>query len=147
MSARENKDLVSRWLKEFADAHKEDATKLLAVVDKYYAPDFVFHSSAGDLNLEQYKQVATIYPKAFSDIDSTVDDIVAEGDKVAFRYTSRATHKGEFLGIAPTGKKVSQMGITIVRIAGGKIAETWAILDNLDLMQQLGAIPGPFAQK
>ena len=142
MSAKENKDLVTRWMTEFAAAHKGDTTKLLAVVDKYYAPDFVFHSSTGTLNLEQYKQGAIIYPKAFSYIDSTVDDIVAEGDKVAFRYTSRAIHKGEFMGIAPTGKTVSQMGLTIVRIAGGKIAETWALLDNLDLMQQLGAIPG-----
>jgi len=142
MSVAVNKNLVTRWLKEFAAAHKEDVTKLLAVVDKYYAPDFVFHSGAGDLNLEQYRQVATIYPKAFPDIDSTVEDIVAEGDRVAFRYTWRGTHQGEFMGVAPTGKKVSILGITIVRIAGGKIAETWALDDTLGLMQQLGAIPG-----
>ena len=142
MSVAVNKNLVTRWLKEFAAAHKEDVTKLLAVVDKYYAPDFVFHSGAGDLNLEQYRQVATIYPKAFPDIDSTVEDIVAEGDRVAFRYTWRGTHQGEFMGVAPTGKKVSILGTTIVRIAGGKIAETWALDDTLGLMQQLGAIPG-----
>jgi predicted ester cyclase len=141
MSIKENKDLVTRWLKEFAAAHKGDATKLLAVVDKYYAPNFVFHSGAGDLNLEQYRQVATVYPKAFPDIDTTVEDIVAEGDKVAFRYTWRGTHKGEFIGVAPTGKKVSQIGITIVRIAGRKIAETWAVDVTLGLMQQLGISP------
>ena len=142
MSVEVNKNLVTRWLKEFASAHKGDTTRLLAVVDKYYAPDFVFHSAAGALNLEQYKQVATLYPKAFPDIDSTVEDMVAEGDKVAFRYTWRGTHQGEFMGIAPTGKKVSLIGITIVRIAGEKIAETWAIDDTFGLMLQLGVLPG-----
>lgn len=64
-----------------------------------------------------------------------------EGDKVAARITTRATHKDDFLGIAPTGKPVTETGIDILRIADGKIAERWGELDNLGLRQQLGAVP------
>ena len=67
--------------------------------------------------------------------------MIAEGDKVAVRFTARGTHKGEFLGIPPTGKQVAWAGINIYRVASGKIAETWQLSDGLGLMQQLGVVP------
>lgn len=146
MSIIENKDLVTRYFKE-TNATKGDITKVLANIDKYVDPKFVEHLETGDMNLEQYKQLATYLYKAYSDLNFTIEDVVAEGDKVVVRFTLRGTHKGELLGVAPTGKKVSQAGISIFRIAGGKIAEIWAVHDTLGVMIQLGAIPSPFAQR
>jgi predicted ester cyclase len=145
MSAKENIELVLRYGKEM-NANRDNPTKLLALLDKYADPKFVFHLTAGDFNLEQTKQIVTSINKSFPDADITVDDIIAEGDKVMVRYTMRATHTGEYLGVAPTGKKISQTGIDIVRIVKGKIVEEWTINDNFGLMIQLGAIPNPFVQ-
>jgi len=146
MSVKENKDLVTRFFKE-GNAAKGDTTKLLALADKYVDPKFVYHLTTGDLNFEQTKQLTNVIYKAFPDFNRTIDDMVAEGDKVVIRSTWRGTHKGEWLGVAPTGKKVSQAGISIFRIAGGKMVEWWAVMDTLDLMVQLGAIPSPFARR
>jgi steroid delta-isomerase-like uncharacterized protein len=136
----ENKALMTRYIKE-SNTAKGDVIKSPAIMDKYVDPKFVDHVETGDMNLEQYKQVATALYKAFPDLDVTIEDIVAEGDKVVMRFIFRGTHNGEFLGIAPTGKKFTEAGITIFRIAGGKIAEAWAVHDTFGLMQQLGAIP------
>jgi hypothetical protein len=143
MSAKENKDLVIRSMKEM-NAIRDNPTKLLALLDKYADPKFVYHLAAGDFNLEQTKQIIPSINKSFPDADITADDIIAEGDKVVIRYTMRATHTGDYLGVAPTGKKISQTGVNIVRIIKGKIVEEWTINDNFGLMIQLGAIPNPF---
>jgi predicted ester cyclase len=143
MSAKENKDLVTRYFKE-SNAAKGDITKVATISDKYYAPEFVYHLTTGDMNFEEYKQFAVALVKIFPDANFTIDDIIAVGDKVIIRRTLQATHKGEFLGVAPTGKKISQAGISIFRIAGGKITEIWTVSDIFGLMQQLGAIPNPF---
>jgi predicted ester cyclase len=84
---------------------------------------------------------------AFSDLHLTIDDIIVEGDKVAARFTFSGTHKGEFLGIPPTNKKVTIWGIWIDRIAGGKFVESWVRYDSLSFMQQLGAVPKPRKKK
>ena len=81
---------------------------------------------------------------AFSNASATIEDIIAEGDKVAYRITWEMTHTGEFMGITPTGKKIKLTYPAIVRISGGKIAEWWGTGDTL--MQQLGALP-PMGQK
>ena len=83
---------------------------------------------------------ATLFA-AFPDLQTTIDDQLAEGDKVMTRWTQRGTHRGEFMGIAPTGKHVTVTGITISRIEGGKMAETWTYVDTLSLFQQFGAFP------
>ena len=80
---------------------------------------------------------------ALGDFRVTVENIVAEGDKVALHLTWGGTHKGEFAGIAPTGKQATMTVINIYRVEGGKIAEQWAVADMLGLMQQLGAVPPP----
>ena len=80
---------------------------------------------------------------AFPDFKATIDDLVAEGDKVVIRQTWTGTHKGEFMGVPPTGKSVSFGVIDILRIAGGKVVEHWGLMDSMSLMQQLGASPTP----
>ena len=140
MSTKENKAIVRRW-------YEEGFTKgNLAAVDELIATDFVDHNQpapglAG--GLEGTKEVITMMRTAFPDFRITVEDMVAEGDKVVARVTARATHKGEFMGIAPTGKQAAIEVIDIVRIAGGKMVERWGIFDQLGLMQKLGVVPPP----
>ena len=80
---------------------------------------------------------------AFPDLHFTIEELIAEGDKVAGRYTARGTHKGELMGIPPTNNAISLTVSEIYRIADGKITEHWVILDALGMMQQLGVIPAP----
>ena len=84
-----------------------------------------------------------MYQAAFEDGMVTIDDMIAEGDLVVTRWTGRGTHTGELMGIAPTGKEVTVSGITIARLANGKIAEEWELMDALGMMVQLGAVPQP----
>ena len=134
MSIEENKALVRRW---FEVSSEEDLPALYKTV----SPDFVLHDTAGDMPLEQYKQYNTMLFAAFPDISFTVEDMIAEGDKVVTRWTMNATHKGQFGGIPPTGKRVSITGVSIDRIVAGKFVESWLYSDRLGLMQQLGVIP------
>ncbi|HWU37535.1 MAG TPA: ester cyclase, partial [Candidatus Acidoferrum sp.] len=78
---------------------------------------------------------------AFPDFHNTIEELIAEGDKVVARLTYRGTHRGHLFGIVPTGRQVVYSGIAIFRIAGGKIVDGWVIGDTLALMQQLGAVP------
>jgi steroid delta-isomerase-like uncharacterized protein len=80
---------------------------------------------------------------AFPDLVTTVEDMVAEGDRVAVRHTHRATHTGAFQGIPPTGKRIEVTGIEVLRMREGQIAEFWHMDDFLGLMQQLGVVPAP----
>ena len=90
---------------------------------------------------EGYKQFVTMFLTAFPDHKFTIEDQIAEGDKEVIRWTSTDTHKGEFMGIPPTGVQVTMTGINIVCIAGDKIVEFWVNTDFLGLFQQLGVIP------
>ena len=87
------------------------------------------------------RQLVSLYRSAFPDVQMTIDDIVAEGDKVMVRWTGRGTHKGQLLNLAPTNKQVSVTGIDVYRISRLKIQETWINWDALSFLQQLGAIP------
>jgi steroid delta-isomerase-like uncharacterized protein len=100
-------------------------------------------------DLKDFKQMESEWYDAFPDLHVTIDDMVAEGDKVAFRSTWTGTHKGEFMGVPPTNKKVTVSGIVIDRFAGGKIVEDHGQFDDLDLMRQLGLkeIPTPKKEK
>jgi predicted ester cyclase len=89
------------------------------------------------------KAFATEFREAFPDFHDSIDIQIAEGEMVATRFTSRGTHKGAFMGIEPTNKELSWTGITIDRIAEGRIAESWANWDLMGMMQQLGVIPEP----
>ena len=142
-SAREpNKVLAKRFTEEVWGRHNT------GLIDELLAPDFVNHDpfpgTAG--NLAGEKQALAMHSAALDDTEATVDDQIAEGDKVATRWTFCATHKGEFLGLAPTGKRVKITGINICRMANGRIAELWREVDVLSLLQQLGAAP-PLGKK
>ena len=134
MSLVKNKALV----RHFFEVSVEES---LAIVDETMAPDFVYHTLEGDLNRDLYKQVNAAVLAAFPDVRYAVDDMIAEGDRVVTRWTMQATHQGEFNGIPATNKAVTLTGVSIDRLVGGKIVETWQFYDALGFLQQLGAIP------
>ena len=91
--------------------------------------------------MEQLKQTTTMFFNAFPDCTFTVENMVAEGDKVAYQVTIRGTHQGAFMGIPPTGNKLEMRDTSIKRIVNGKFVESWGTMDSLSMMQQLGAMP------
>jgi steroid delta-isomerase-like uncharacterized protein len=113
------------------------------IIDEVYAPDLVWHEPDQDIQgSEQAKQFVTMYKTAFPDLKATVEDQLAEGDKVVTRWTLRGTHQGEIEEFGPpTGRQMELKGISISRIEGGKIVEEWEVYDNLSVMQQLGLVP------
>ncbi len=82
-----------------------------------------------------------MFRAAYSDGRITVDDQVAEGDKVASRWTGRGTHDGQLMGIAPTGRRVTVPGVTVSRLENGKVVEEWTNWDTLGMLRQIGAVP------
>ncbi|MDP9176769.1 MAG: ester cyclase [Gemmatimonadota bacterium] len=90
---------------------------------------------------EGYKQMAADFFRAFPDLRASNQDVIAEGDKLVVRWNAEATHTGELMGIAPTGKQVRLRGIEILRIRDGRIVERWGEFDAMGMMQQLGVIP------
>ncbi|MBI3979093.1 MAG: ester cyclase [Chloroflexi bacterium] len=114
----------------------------LDAVDEYLSPDFVDHSRFNPAGTGAgVKEGFAMLRAAFSNPQDTIDDLLADGDKVIARYTFRATHTGPLMGAAPTGKEVTFTGIEILRFAGGKMVEHWEEWDIMGLMQQLGLIP------
>jgi steroid delta-isomerase-like uncharacterized protein len=89
---------------------------------------------------EAAKQEAADFRRGFPDVISTIEDLIAEGDKVVARWRSRATHRGDYMGTPPSGKEVEFTGISVYRIEEGKIAESWTVEDQLGLMRQIGAV-------
>ena len=115
----------------------------LAAFDEVVSPQYVEHNPAPGQGSgpEGLKQMATMFLTAFPDMKVTVEDMIAEGDKVVGRVTARGTHKGEFMGVAPTNKVVTLQEIHICRFSEGKMVEHWGLEDSLGMMQQLGLIP------
>jgi steroid delta-isomerase-like uncharacterized protein len=115
----------------------------LAVVDEMFANNFVNHSPATGTtpDREGIKQLITMLRSAFPDYHNVIEDLIAEGDRVAARVMCRGTHRAEFMGIAPTGRPVEFSAVSIFRFAGGKVVERWNNTDYLSLLQQLGMIP------
>jgi predicted ester cyclase len=135
MSAEENKANARRIFEGINQGN-------LAVIDELCAPTFVSHSPPTTTHgPEAYKQSFSIGLTAFPDSHFTIEDQLAEGDKVATRYTFSGTHQGEFMGIPPTGKHVTFTGISISHWVDGKLVENWINSDTLGYLQQLGVIP------
>jgi steroid delta-isomerase-like uncharacterized protein len=111
--------------------------KSVAVIDKLYVPVIDLEGSPS-MEREQFKAVAGMMQAAFSDLVVTLQDQVAEGDKVVIRWTGQATHQGDFVGVPPTGKRVVVKAIHIHRIVCGRITALWEEFDMFGLMQQLG---------
>jgi steroid delta-isomerase-like uncharacterized protein len=138
------KDLRAVQRHFFAEWNKGKAAAL-AEIDAICAPNIVFHDANGrDIRgLKDFKQNMSEMFDAFPDNRATVDDIIVEGDKTVMRYTVTGTHKGAFMGIPPTNKKLTMSVIEIDRFVGGKCVEGWLMADTLGMMQQLGVIPTP----
>jgi steroid delta-isomerase-like uncharacterized protein len=140
MSAEQNKEAMRRVVEEVFNQGN------LSVADELMAPDFVEREELPPglpRGREGVKAMTAMLRSAFPDFRATIDDMVAEGDKVVVRQTWSGTQQGEFLGVPPTGKSVSFGVIDIVRFAGGKAVEHWGVMDAMGMMQQLGAIPTP----
>jgi steroid delta-isomerase-like uncharacterized protein len=133
MTTEEHKMIVRRFFEEAWNQQN------LNVVDEIFAPTVIFNGQS--VTREALKQALAGRRVAFPDIQVTVDDQVAEGEKVSTRRTWRATHKGPYRGVAPTGKAVKWTQISVVRFSQGKIVEDWAVADELGILQQLGALP------
>lgn len=137
MTAQGNKTIVRRFVEEFQNGGNESAAEELL------AADFVDHSPFPGVSpdREGVKRLFAALRQAFPDLRARIHDQLAEKDRVATRKTFRGTHRGEFLGIAPTGRSVSFDVIDVVRVADGRIAEQWNIIDLMGLLQQIGPRP------
>jgi steroid delta-isomerase-like uncharacterized protein len=136
----DNKAFVRRWFDEVWNKRN------MAAIEDFLAPTYVGYTpGTPDVKgPDSFRQRHTALSTAFPDFRFTVEEIIAEGDKVAVRYTLRGTHRGDFMGIAPTGKEMTWTGITLFHIANGKIQETWLMTD---LVRQLGMISAPGQRK
>ena len=140
MSA-DHKNLVRRWFEQVWNQGRADA------VDEMMAPDATAHGLGPDLRgPKEFKAFQATFREAFPNLQIDIDDLVAEGDKVAYRWTASARHDGHFMGIAPTGKSSQFTGMGIVRVKDGRIAEGWNVFDQLTMLQQLGIIDAPAIQ-
>jgi predicted ester cyclase len=128
MSADENKALVRREQEELWTYAGD-----LNAAEELFAPE----------QAEAARQEAADFRRGFPDVVSTIEDLIAEGDRVAARWRARATHRGEYVGVPPTGKEVEFTGISVYRIEGDRIVESWTEEDELGLMRQIGAVPEP----
>jgi len=138
MSLGKNKDVVRRVTEEVFNKRN------LAALDEFFAPNLVPNNPLPPgmtRDLEGYKQLTTAILTAFPDFRITIKDMVAEGDKVVARAMTQGTQEGDFMGAPATGKHATWTEIFIWRIAGGKVVETWAEVDRLGMMQQLGVVP------
>ena len=138
MSPDEMKALVRR---EFAEVWNQGN---LDSVDAIFAPDYVGHDSGSPepmLGREALKRFFADQRAALPDLQASIDDLVAEGDRVVVRWTTAGTQQGELLGVPPTGKRVTLTGISILRVAGEQIAEEWTTWDALAVLREIGAAP------
>ncbi len=138
--SEENKILACRFLQEvFSEGDLEEAGEL-------FAEGFVLHDPAIPEEVrgpEGVKGYVGMYRAAYPDTNFTLEDQIAEGDRVVTRWTGRGTHQGELMGVAPTGSRVEVPGILFDRVSEGKIEESWVVYDALGMMRQIGAIPAP----
>lgn len=138
--SEQNKAISRRVVEEAFNEAKLD------VIDELIAPDFVNHDPADPVDArgpEGMKEFVRTYRSAFPDIRVTIEDQIAEGDKVVSRWTGRGTQQGELMGMPASGKQATVSGISIDRIEGGKIIESWNNWDTLGMLQQLGVVPEP----
>ncbi len=134
MSVEENKALLRRYVEKVLNEGNLNA------IDEFFAVDCVDHTAPSGTSpgVNGIKQLLMVTFEAISNFCVTIEDMIAEGDKVVSLFKGRGTHTGEFMGIAPTGREITVMQISIDRIAGGKIVEHWGLADQMALMQQLG---------
>ena len=138
MTPEEREALAHRWHMDLTQKGN------LAAADEILTSDFVSHVNGQDMpGVEGAKQLATALRTAFPDLRITHHEAIVSGNRVAIRWTSDATHQGDYFGVPPTGKQVHVEGLDLFHIRDGKIAEVWIVFDNLSVMQQMGAVPQP----
>jgi predicted ester cyclase len=140
MTPEQNKTIARRIPEEVFNQGNLDVT------DELFAPDYIEHAEfppGFPSSLPGLKQFVALVRAAFPDFRYTIEDEIAEGDKVVARLTASGTQKGDFLGIPPTGKQATWTEIHICRMADGKLVEHWVEVDNLSMLQQLGVAPMP----
>jgi steroid delta-isomerase-like uncharacterized protein len=139
MSTEENKAIVRRFWGVWEEGN-------IDLVDELLAPDYVNHTPATPdqpTGPEGVKGVVAMFRSAMPDLRVIIEDTIAEGDKVAVRYTLEGTHEGELFGVPPTGKRLSIQSIAVERVSEGRIRDHWRVTESLDMMQQLGVVPEP----
>jgi len=141
MSTAENKELMRRFYGEVCDQQQFN------LVDQLVAEDYEHHNASLPPEMQRgranFKQVLMMFYGAFPDLKATVEDLIAEDDKVAARVRFRGTHQGDLMGIPASGHPVDFVVSETYRIADGRLAEGWAVIDIMGVMQQIGAVPSP----
>jgi steroid delta-isomerase-like uncharacterized protein len=136
----ENKTLVQRWFSEVWNEGRADA------IDELLADDAVIHGLGANLQgPAEFKRFHSAYRNAYPDVTIDVDDLVAEGDMVAVRWSAIGTHRGDGLGFPATGRRAQFTGMVFVRIKEGRLVEGWNNFDQLGMLQQLGIVSLPSA--
>ena len=143
----ENKEIVRRYYEEVLNEGQTD------LLDELIAEDVVNHDPLSDETLtpeeargfEGFRRHVEVFREAFPDGTVTIDDMIAEGDTVAARFTIEGTHEGRFGGIESTGNRISGTSMVFYRVEDGKIVERWLESDNLEMLEQLGAVEPPTA--
>lgn len=136
--SEENRALVRRFIDEVFNQGN------LAVAEEILAPDYVHHDPAtGERGsgIDGLEHLVEFYRQGFPDFQITLEDQMAADDRVVERWTGRGTHQGSLRGVPPTGRTISAQGISIHRIANGRIAETWTCFDSAAVLRQIGAVP------
>jgi steroid delta-isomerase-like uncharacterized protein len=142
VNAEENKAIILRHWEEVVSKGNLD------LIDEIFALDFVAHEADQDIQgPEGVRQFILMLRAAFPDLHVTIEDVLAERDKVVQRWHGHGSHQGELMGLPPSGKRISVAGITISRFEGGKVAEEWELYDLMGMMQQLGALPSSTEQQ
>jgi predicted ester cyclase len=136
VSVKENKATFRRVIEVFNKGN-------LSLVDELVTPDYAFHGPGGmeSRGQEGFKQIVSSMCDALSDLHATIENMVAEGDMMAVRLKFTGTHRGNLMGIAPTGKRLTINDYVFIIFKGGKEAEAWGCLDILSIYQQLGVVP------
>lgn len=133
MTTDDNKALVQQFFQQVVNQ------KNLSALAQFVDPAGVNHTVPAGMP-QQGSQMLALYLAAFPDAQATVEDLLADGDKVVARVSIRGTHQGAFRGISPTGKPITVMGIHVFRIANGKLVEHWGLTDRLSALQQVGVV-------
>ena len=132
--AGQGEAIVRRWVEAFNK-------KNLSLIEELFTNDYVWHGPELEVRgRDGLRQLASMYLGAFPDIVIHIDELIEAGDKVVTRWNCRATHRGELMSVAPTGKTINIGGIVISRIANGKIAEDWEQFDQFNMFKQVGAL-------
>ncbi len=138
LALQRNKDIIHRYFEEWGNRGDTKAA------DELIAPNVTLRNPPAVLHaLEDYKKGMAAFHRAFPDLHFTVEDVIAEGDMVLVRWSLRATNRGDYQGRPPTGKTVSVTGMSLFRLAAGRIQEITVNMDRLGMMEQLGWLPDP----